>query len=43
MCVLNAGMSILERNTLEECKEELKVKFWPTYKVGVCMQCVCEG
>ena len=33
MCALVAGMGILERKPLEECNEELKAKFWPTYKV----------
>ena len=33
MCALVAGMGILEKKPLEECNEELKAKFWPTYKV----------
>ena len=37
---IDAGMGILERKPLEECKEELNAKFWPTYKVCVCVLCV---
>ena len=33
ICALVVGMGILERKPLEECNEELKAKFWPTYKV----------
>ena len=43
MLVLNTGMGILERKPLEECKEELKAKFWPTYKVWYCVTAVVNS
>ncbi|XP_037048572.1 mpv17-like protein [Bradysia coprophila] len=31
------GMSILENKTIDEATNEVKTKFWPTYKVAVCV------
>lgn len=37
MCSFFFGMSFLELKPVSECIEEVKIKFWPTYKVGVCV------
>lgn len=31
------GMSFLELKPVSECIEEVKIKFWPTYKVAICV------
>ena len=33
-----AGMCTLERRGMEETKDELRTKFWPTYKVKFPLQ-----
>ncbi|XP_017881346.1 mpv17-like protein [Ceratina calcarata] len=37
MCCFFFGMNMLEMKPITECFEEVKQKFWPTYKVGVCV------
>ncbi|KAL2732988.1 mpv17-like protein isoform X1 [Vespula maculifrons] len=37
MCCFFFGMNLLEQKSISECAEEVKQKFWPTYKVGVCI------
>ncbi|XP_012241995.1 mpv17-like protein [Bombus impatiens] len=37
MCCFFFGMNLLEMKPVAECIEEIKHKFWPTYKVGVCV------
>lgn len=37
MCCFFFGMNLLEMKPITECFEEVKQKFWPTYKVGVCV------
>ncbi|KOC63833.1 Mpv17-like protein [Habropoda laboriosa] len=37
MCCFFFGMNLLEMKPIAECVEEVKRKFWPTYKVGVCV------
>lgn len=37
MCCFFFGMNFLEQKSILECTEEVKQKFWPTYKVGVCV------
>ncbi|KAK2586725.1 hypothetical protein KPH14_011760 [Odynerus spinipes] len=37
MCCFFFGMNLLEQKPIVECTEEVKQKFWPTYKVGVCV------
>ncbi|XP_045491679.1 mpv17-like protein [Colias croceus] len=34
MCSFYFGMSLLESKTFDEAVDEVKAKFWPTYKVG---------
>lgn len=33
MCCFFFGMNLLEQKSISECAEEVKQKFWPTYKV----------
>lgn len=37
MCCFFFGMNLLEMKPVTECAEEVKRKFWPTYKIGVCV------
>ncbi|XP_015604493.1 mpv17-like protein isoform X2 [Cephus cinctus] len=37
MCCFFFGINLLEFKPISECVEEVKQKFWPTYKVGVCV------
>ncbi|XP_076626852.1 mpv17-like protein [Colletes latitarsis] len=37
MCCFFFGINLLEMKPVSECIEEVKRKFWPTYKVGVCV------
>ncbi|XP_053987326.1 mpv17-like protein isoform X3 [Hylaeus anthracinus] len=37
MCCFFFGINLLEMKPVSECVEEVKQKFWPTYKVGVCV------
>ncbi|XP_014598369.1 PREDICTED: mpv17-like protein isoform X2 [Polistes canadensis] len=37
MCCFFFGMNLLEQKSISECIEEVKQKFWPTYKIGVCV------
>ncbi|XP_076232725.1 mpv17-like protein isoform X2 [Calliopsis andreniformis] len=37
MCCFFFGINLLEMKPVAECLEEVKQKFWPTYKVGVCV------
>ncbi|XP_076654416.1 mpv17-like protein [Halictus rubicundus] len=37
MCCFFFGINLLELKPVAECVEEVKQKFWPTYKVGVCV------
>ncbi|OAD58935.1 Mpv17-like protein, partial [Eufriesea mexicana] len=37
MCCFFFGINLLEMKPVAECLEEVKHKFWPTYKVGVCV------
>ncbi|CAK9809671.1 Mpv17-like protein 2 [Anthophora plagiata] len=37
MCCFFFGINLLEMKPVAECAEEVKRKFWPTYKVGVCV------
>ncbi|XP_012233348.1 mpv17-like protein [Linepithema humile] len=37
MCSFFFGMNLLELKPVSECIEEVKIKFWPTYKIGVCV------
>ncbi|GAB1866727.1 Mpv17-like protein [Camponotus japonicus] len=37
MCSFFFGMSFLELKPVSECIEEVKIKFWPTYKIGICV------
>ncbi|CAL1676740.1 unnamed protein product [Lasius platythorax] len=37
MCSFFFGMSFLELKPVSECIEEVKIKFWPTYKVAICV------
>ncbi|XP_043254564.1 mpv17-like protein [Colletes gigas] len=37
MCCFFFGINFLEMRPVSECIEEVKRKFWPTYKVGVCV------
>ncbi|XP_034188644.1 mpv17-like protein isoform X2 [Osmia lignaria lignaria] len=37
MCCFFFGINLLEMKPVAECIEEVKHKFWPTYKVGVCV------
>ncbi|XP_012142244.2 mpv17-like protein isoform X2 [Megachile rotundata] len=37
MCCFFFGINLLELKPVSECVEEVKRKFWPTYKVGVCV------
>ncbi|XP_011494624.1 PREDICTED: mpv17-like protein [Ceratosolen solmsi marchali] len=37
MCCFFFGINLLELKPISECINEVKVKFWPTYKVGVCV------
>lgn len=37
MCCFFFGMNLLEMKPISECAEEVKQKFWPTYKIGVCV------
>ncbi|XP_076159979.1 mpv17-like protein [Ptiloglossa arizonensis] len=37
MCCFFFGINLLEMKPVSECIEEVKQKFWPTYKVGVCV------
>ncbi|XP_076674585.1 mpv17-like protein [Andrena cerasifolii] len=37
MCCFFFGMNLLELKPVAECVEEVKQKFWPTYKIGVCV------
>ncbi|XP_076755468.1 mpv17-like protein [Xylocopa sonorina] len=37
MCCFFFGINLLELKPVSECIDEVKQKFWPTYKVGVCV------
>jgi len=37
MCSFFFGMSLLELKPVSECIDEVKIKFWPTYKIGICI------
>ncbi|XP_012350589.1 mpv17-like protein [Apis laboriosa] len=37
MCCFFFGINLLEMKPITECIEEVKHKFWPTYKIGVCV------
>lgn len=37
MCSFFFGINLLELKPVSECIEEVKIKFWPTYKIGVCV------
>lgn len=37
MCSFFFGMSLLELKPVSECIEEVKIKFWPTYKIAICV------
>ncbi|XP_014487765.1 PREDICTED: mpv17-like protein [Dinoponera quadriceps] len=37
MCSFFFGMNLLELKPVSECIEEVKIKFWPTYKVAICI------
>lgn len=37
MCCFFFGINLLEFKPISECVEEVKMKFWSTYKVGVCI------
>ena len=34
MCCFFFGINLLEFKPIAECAEEVRLKFWPTYKVG---------
>jgi len=34
--VFYAGMTLLENKSLDEAIDEVKAKFWPTYRTGIC-------
>ncbi|XP_043273280.1 mpv17-like protein [Venturia canescens] len=37
MCCFFFGINLLEFKPVSECVEEVRQKFWPTYKIGVCV------
>lgn len=37
MCCFFFGINLLEFKSISECTEQVREKFWPTYKVGVCV------
>ncbi|KYQ58341.1 Mpv17-like protein [Trachymyrmex zeteki] len=37
MCSFFFGMSLLELKPVSECIDEVKIKFWPTYKIAICV------
>ncbi|KAL7294029.1 mpv17-like protein [Trichogramma pretiosum] len=37
MCCFFFGINFLELKPISECLNEVKEKFWPTYKVGICV------
>ncbi|XP_012273100.1 mpv17-like protein isoform X2 [Orussus abietinus] len=37
MCCFFFGINLLEFKSISECFGEVREKFWPTYKVGVCV------
>ncbi|XP_033213152.1 mpv17-like protein [Belonocnema kinseyi] len=37
MCCFFFGISLLEFKPISECVEQVQQKFWPTYKIGVCV------
>ncbi|XP_051174389.1 mpv17-like protein isoform X1 [Leptopilina boulardi] len=37
MCCFFFGISLLEFKPISECVDQVKEKFWPTYKIGVCV------
>ncbi|CAL7947484.1 unnamed protein product [Xylocopa violacea] len=37
MCCFFFGINLLEMKPISECIDEVKQKFWPTYKIGVCV------
>lgn len=37
MCCFFFGINLLEFKPISECAEEVRQKFWPTYKIGVCV------
>ncbi|XP_046481343.1 mpv17-like protein [Neodiprion pinetum] len=37
MCCFFFGINLLEFKPISECVEEVKQKFWPTWKTGICV------
>lgn len=37
MCCFFFGINLLEMKPISECVEEVRQKFWPTYKIGICV------